>query len=180
MVSVKGIRNQYDASILLAVIYRREHRPNDALLLLKDLANRFPRNYLFRFEQVQMYSDLGDKTSALAVLAGIEDALHRGNPGYSALPLERVRYARGNLLFWYNDLDQSLDDLKQVTGHPGELDLTTATMAWLRLGQVYDLLRDRPNAVDAYRMAISSAPDSDIAKEASDYVDKPYRRKAKT
>jgi tetratricopeptide (TPR) repeat protein len=179
MVSTGGIRNQYDASILLAVIYRREHRPSEAIPLLNDLASRFPRNYLFRFEQVQMYSDLGDKTSALAVIAGIEDARRRGKPGYNSLALERVRYARGNLLFWYNDLDGSLDDLKLATQHPGGLDLSTATMAWLRMGQVYDLLRDRSNAIDAYRMAISTAPNSEIAKEASDYVDKPYKRNGK-
>ena len=179
MVSVNGIRNRYDASILLAVIYRREHRSNDAIPLLDDLATRFPRNHLFRFEQVQMYSDLGDEASALSVLAGIEDSLNQGKPGYAALPLERVRYARGNLLFWYNDLDRSLNDLTQVTRHPDELDASTATMAWLRLGQVYDLLRDHPKAINAYRMAISTAPDSEIAKEASDYVDKPYKRKPK-
>ncbi len=177
MVSVNGIRNRYDASILLAVIYRREHRSNDAIPLLDDLATRFPRNHLFRFEQVQMYSDLGDEASALSVLAGIEASLNQGKPGYAALPLERVRYARGNLLFWYNDLDRSLNDLTQVTRHPNELDASTATMAWLRLGQVYDLLRDHPKAINAYRMAISTAPDSEIAKEASDYVDKPYKRK---
>jgi len=177
MVSNSGVRNRYDASVLLAAIYRRERRPNDALPLLKNLATTFPRNYLFRFEQVQMYSDLGDKNSALQVLAEIEAALRKGEPGYGQLPLERVEYARGNLLFWYNDLDKSLQDLRKATRRSEELDLPTAAMAWLRIGQVSDLLGDREQAEDGYKTAISIAPDSEIAKEASNYIDKAYRRK---
>jgi tetratricopeptide (TPR) repeat protein len=143
------------------------------------LARTFPQNYLFPLEEVQMYSDLGDKASALEVLAEIENARRRGDPGYGQLPEERVQYARGNLLFWYNDLDQSLADLKQATRRPDELDLNTATMAWLRLGQVYDLLGDRQPAVEAYRKTVSTAPNSELAKEAADYIDKPYKRKTK-
>jgi tetratricopeptide (TPR) repeat protein len=177
LVAASGVRSRYDAAILLAVIYRRERRPADAIPLLKSLANTFPRNYLFRFEEVQMYSDLGDKASALRVLGGIEDALRRGQPGYTKLPLERVQYARGNLLFWYNDLPHSLENLRQATQRTDDLDLNTATMAWLRLGQVYDLMRDRQRALEAYHTAMSTAPGSDIAKEAANYVEKPYQRK---
>jgi tetratricopeptide (TPR) repeat protein len=179
LVATSGVRNRFDAAILLAVIYRRDRRPNDAIPLLKMLARTFPRNYLFPLEEVQMYSDLGDKASALEVLAEIENARRRGDPGYGQLPEERVQYARGNLLFWYNDLDQSLADLKQATRRPDELDLNTATMAWLRLGQVYDLLGDRQPAVEAYRKTVSTAPNSELAKEAADYIDKPYKRKTK-
>ncbi len=179
LVSTSGTRNRYDADILLAAIYRRERRPSAALPLLKMLAGTFPRNYLFRLEEVQMFSDLGDKASALEVLAEIENARRRGDPGYARLPQERVQYARGNLLFWYNDLGQSLADLKQATRRTDELDLSTATMAWLRLGQVYDLLGDRQPALEAYRKTVATAPNSEVAKEATDYIDKPYKRKLK-
>ncbi len=126
-----------------------------------------------------MYSDLGDKASALEVLRDIEAALRRREPGYARLPLERVQYARGNLLFWYGDLDQSLEDLKLATRHADELNLSTAVMAWLRLGQVYDLMGDHAHAAEAYRMTISTAPSSEPAKEAAGYLEKPYRRKKK-
>jgi predicted Zn-dependent protease len=169
--------NRFDAAIILAAIYRRDHRPKDAVPLLRMLANTFPRNYIFRLEQVQLYSDLGDKAAALAVLSDIESRLHQRQPGYALLPLERVRYARGNLLFWYGDLDRSLADLKEATRRPDELDLGTAVMAWLRLGQVYDLLGDRGEAHRAYQETITIAPNSDAAKEAAGYIEKPYTRK---
>ncbi len=179
LVVKSGTRNRYDAAILLAAIYRREHRPNDAIPLLNMLATTFPRNYLFRFEQVQMYSDLGNEAAALRVLAEIENALRQGKPGFAKLPLERVEYARGNLLFWYGDLGRSLSNLTNATRRPDQLDLATAAMAWLRLGQVYDLLHRYEQAGPAYRAAIATAPHSEIAAEAAGYLKKPYRRNAR-
>ncbi len=77
-----------------------------------------------------------------------------------------MEYARGNLLFWYGDLPHSLADLKQATQRSADLDLSTAVMAWLRLGQVYDLLGDHDRSHEAYRSAMATAPRSEPAKEA--------------
>jgi tetratricopeptide (TPR) repeat protein len=175
-VAKDGTLDRYDAAILLAAIYRREHRPKQAITLLSGLVNTFPRNYLLRFEQVQMYSDLGNKESALRVLAGIEHLRQTGAAGYANLPAERIQYAKGNLLFWYGDLDPALSDLKQVTQKADELDLSTAVMAWLRLGQVYDLKGDRTRAIQAYRETLKTAPRSAPALEAEGYISTPYRR----
>jgi tetratricopeptide (TPR) repeat protein len=176
-VSRRGVINRYDAEIILSAIYRRERCPQKAIPLLKDLAARFPRNYLLRFEQVKMYSDLGDKHSALQVLAGIDELRRTGAPGYSHLPDEKVKYLRANLLFWYGDLDPALADLRQVTHNSSDLDLGTVVMAWLRLGQVYDLKGNREQAVEAYRETMKTAPQSAAAMEAKSYISSPYRRK---
>ena len=169
--------NRYDAAVLLAAIYRRERRPQDAIPLLQTLASTFPRNHLFRFEQVQMYSDSGDKKAALRVLAQIEDLRRSGSPGYRDLLPEKIQYLKANLLFWYGDLDSALAGLKQVNRKASELDLNTAVMASLRLGQVYDLEGDHSDASNAYQETIKAAPDSDAANEAKRYISKPYRRK---
>ena len=66
LVAAKGNANRYDAKVLLAAIYRREKKSEQALPLLNELIERFPRNFLFRLETVQMYSDLGQKEPALA------------------------------------------------------------------------------------------------------------------
>jgi len=177
LVAKEGVRNRYDAQVLLAVIYRRERDPRKAIPLLKELAARFPRNHLFRLEQVQMYSDAGDKQSALAVLNEVESLRQAGAPGYANLNPEKIRYFRANLLFWYNDLPGALADLRQVTEKAGELDLNTAVLAWLRLGQVEDLQGHHRDAVNAYREAIRAAPKSEAAVEAKGYVESPYHRK---
>jgi tetratricopeptide (TPR) repeat protein len=179
LVALQGVLNRYDAKVLLAVLYRREHKPQQALPLLQELSHQFTHNYLFRLEQVQMYSDLGDKTSALAVLAEIERLRRAGASGYETLRAEKVQYVTGNLHFWYGDLDSALQNLKQATGHISELDSNTAIMAWLRLGQVYDLQGDHRQAITAYRASMKIAPDSDVAEEAKGYISNPYRKKLK-
>ncbi len=179
LVAKQGIRNRYDAQVLLAAIYRRERDPRKAIPLLKELAERFPRNYLFRLEQVQMYSDAGDKKTALAVLAEIENLRRNAAVGYANLNAEKLLYFRGNLLFWYNDLPGALADLRQVTEKAAALDLNTAVLAWLRLGQVEDLQGHHAEAMPAYREAIKAAPKSEAAAEAKGYLENPYRRKEK-
>ncbi len=42
LVYTHGVRARFDAAILLAAIYRRDHRPDDAIPLLKTLAVTFP------------------------------------------------------------------------------------------------------------------------------------------
>jgi tetratricopeptide (TPR) repeat protein len=177
MVAEHGTRNRYDAEILLAVLYRRERCPEKAIPLLEDLAARFPRNHLLRFEQVQMYSDLGDKQSALRVLAKLENLCRNQSAGYADLHPAKIQYLKGNLLFWYGDLDPALASLKLVTQKAGDLDLNTAVLAWLRLGQVYDLQGNHLEAIQAYRETVKTAPKSEAADEAKGYISNPYRRK---
>jgi epoxyqueuosine reductase len=179
LVAKQGAQNRYDAQVLLAAIYRRERDPRKAIPLLKELAARFPRNHLFRLEEVQMYSDAGDKQSALAVLNEIENMRKSGAPGYAHLNPEKIRYFRGNLLFWYNNLPEALADLSAVTQKASDLDLNTAVLAWLRLGQVEDLQGHHAEALSAYREAIKTAPKSEAATEAKGYMDTPYHRKDK-
>ncbi|HWF47855.1 MAG TPA: tetratricopeptide repeat protein, partial [Bryobacteraceae bacterium] len=171
-----GILSKYDAEILLAVIYRRERKLELAIPLLKEAAAQFPRNYLFRFEEVQMYSDLGDEPDALAVISELERLQRSGAPGYRDIPAAKIEYMKDNLLFWYNDFDPALNGLKQVTRNSEGLDLNTAVLAWLRLGQIYDLKGDREDAVGAYREAVRTAPQSQAAAEAKGYMAHPYKR----
>jgi tetratricopeptide (TPR) repeat protein len=176
LVAQKGNLNQYDAQVLLAAIYRREKRPKEALPLLTGLTSRFPRNYLFRLETVQMYSDSGDKANALAALDKIEQMKRAGSAGWPTLLLEKIFYYRGNLLFWYNDLDGAVDQLRKATAKAKDLDPHTALMAWLRLGQASDMKGRRDEALAAYRHAIEVAPQSDVAKESRQYLNSPYKR----
>ena len=175
-----GVMNRYDASILLAVIYRREHRPRQAIPLLKELAQRFPENYLLRFEQVEMYSDAGDKTAALNVLDAIDRLRQSGAPGYSGIKPAKLRYLTGNIQFWYADLATAEINLKKATQNADELDVSTATLAWLRLGQVNDLQGRHREACEAYSQVMKIAPNSPVATEAENYLSGPYHRKKAT
>jgi len=178
-VAAHGVMNKVDAEILLGAVYRRERRPKDAIPICLDLLRRFPRNFLVLFELCQMYADSGDKNAALAALDRIDQLKKSGAPGYKNLLPEKVNFARGNLLFWYNDLDAAIENLRKATGRARDLDPNTGVMSWLRLGQCYDLLGRREQARQAYQAAIAYAPDSDPAREAKRYLNSPYRRTAR-
>ena len=175
-VAAHGDQNRVDAEVLLCAIYRREREAKKAAPMLEGLIARFPRNYLFRFESAQMYADLGDGGRALAEVQQIEDLKKSDYPGYSRLPSEKIYYARGTIQFWYRDLDHALSNLQRVAARAQELDLNTGTFAWLRVGQIYDLKGQRPQAVEAYQRSLRLAPESDAAKLCRQYLASPYRR----
>jgi tetratricopeptide (TPR) repeat protein len=172
----KGKNNRVDAAILLATVYRRERKPAEAVPVLVDLIRQYPRNYLLRFELAQMYSDLGDKTQALAAIAEVEKLKRAESAGYEHLPMEKVLYFRATVQFWYGDLDDALKNFLSVTARADDLDLNTGATAWMRLGQTYDLKGQRALALAAYRKGIQYAPGSYRAKESEAYVRSPYHR----
>ena len=176
LVAEKGTNNKMDAQILLGVVYRRERRPQEALPLLAIMTARYPRNYLFRLEQSQMYADLGDKEKAVAILEDIDKLKRSGASGYDRIAWEKLAFIKGNLRFWYDDFDIAIEQLKQATAKSNELDLNTSVMAWLRLGQAYDMKGQHTLAKPAYEAAIRAAPQSDGAKEARKYVSSRYIR----
>lgn len=176
-VAREGKSNRADAEILLAAIYRRERHTPDAIPLLDDLVRHFPRNHLLRFELVQMYSDTGDKEKAAAEIARIWELQQSEAPGFASLKPERIDYVEGNFLFWYNDLKAATAHLTKATAKARDLDLNTAIMAWMRLGQTYDLQGLHSAATVAYRKAIALAPKSELGKESRGYIAKPYQRR---
>jgi tetratricopeptide (TPR) repeat protein len=175
-VSKKGNLNKVDAEVLLCALYRREDVSRKALPLLDDLQRRFPRNHLVLFEQAQMYSQLGDKTKAVAAIQKIVDMKKAGLAGFASVPWEKIYFQLGNIQFWYNDLDPALDNLKKVTASHNEVDLNTGVLAWMRLGQIYDMKHRRNEAIDAYKHAIAFAPEAEAAKESKGYISNPYHR----
>lgn len=171
-----GDRNRVDAEVFLCALYRREGKPREALPLLDDLLRRFPRNYLLRFEQSQMYSQIGDKKNAIGAIEKIAALKRRGAPGYAAVSQEKIWYHLGNIEFWYRNYEKALEHLGKVTSSEGELELHIGSLAWLRTGQSHDMLQQRSQAIAAYGKAAAFAPQADAAREARRYLSSPYRR----
>ncbi|HZT33630.1 MAG TPA: tetratricopeptide repeat protein [Bryobacteraceae bacterium] len=175
-VAQHGRINKVDAEIFLCALYRRERQPRLAIPLLDDLLRRFPRNYLLRFEEAQMYSAIGDKAHAIGAIERVAEMKREGVPGYEQIPWEKIYFQLGTVQFWYRDFDQALENMKKVTAAADRLDLNTGVTAWLRLGQIYDLTHRRDLAIQAYKKAIAYAPQADAARESQRYLSSPYRR----
>ena len=83
------------------------------------LIERYPRNYLLRFELAQMYASIGERRNALDTLGEIARLKRENAPGYARIPWEKIYYETGNLQFWFDDLDHALENLQKVTATPG-------------------------------------------------------------
>jgi hypothetical protein len=175
-VAEHGTLNRVDAEIFLCALYRRENQTKRAIPLVDDLIRRFPRNYLLRLELSQMYSMSGDKARALDAVAEVARLKLRHAPGYDRAPWPKIWFQEGTIEFWYNELDAALTNLRKVAAEGEELDLNTGVTTWLRIGQIYDLLGRRAEAVDAYHKAIAYAPQADGAQESRRYLSAAYRR----
>jgi hypothetical protein len=175
-VAAQGTLNRIDAEIFLAAIYRREHQPAKALPLVESLIGRFPRNYLLRFEQAGMYASLGDGKKAIGAVQQVAQLKTQGAAGYARVPWESIYYQLGTIQFWYNDLDAALANMQKVTAHAGEVDLNTGVLAWMRVGQIYDLTQRHGLAVEAYKKAMAYAPEAEAARESRRYIASPYHR----
>jgi hypothetical protein len=171
-----GHANRVDAAVLLSAILRREKRPSEAVPLLAGVSAQFPRNYLFQFELARMYADAGDKTNAIANLDHIEQLRAKGS--FKTLPAEKVSFDKGNIYFWYGDLDLALEQLRRaVTPKGTSWNADEAALACLRLGQTLDLQGNHKDAKSAYLEVVRLVPQSEISKEARDYISFHYKRK---
>ena len=106
----------------------------------------------------------------------VEQLKTKGATGYARVPWEAIYYQLGTIQFWYNNLDAALENMKKVTAHADEVDLNTGVLAWMRVGQIYDMKNRRNDAIDAYKHAIAFAPQAEAAKESRGYMSSPYRR----
>lgn len=180
-VAQKGKGNRVDAEIILCALYRREGEADRAIPLVRQLIEKFPRNYLMRFELAQMYAATGKRNDALQTLAEIAKLKQENAPGYGRIPQQKIEYETGNLEFWFDDLQEALRNLQKATATPGELkdlDLNTGVIALMRQGQIYDLEHHHDLAVREYRQAIQLAPEAEAARESEHYIHNPYKRGA--
>jgi tetratricopeptide (TPR) repeat protein len=130
-----------------------------------------------------MYAATGERKGAIDTLGEIAKRKRENVPGFGRIPWEKIYYETGNLQFWFNDLDNALDNLKRVTATPEqlkEIDLNTGVLALMRQGQIYDLQNRRTEAVRVYQQAVKFAPQAEAARESRNYIDSPYKRQSRT
>jgi tetratricopeptide (TPR) repeat protein len=175
-VAKNGRLNRVDAEVFLCALYRRENQAKLAVPLVQDLIQRYPRNYLLRLELGQMYSTSGDGVHGLQAVDEVARLKAAHTPGFDRLPWEKIYFQQGSIQFWYNDLDHSLENMKKVTSKADDVDLNTGVLAYLRMGQIYDMKHRRSEAIEAYKKAIAYAPQAEAAQESRKYLSTPYRR----
>jgi hypothetical protein len=141
-VAIWGWQNQTDAQILLAVLYRTEKKPQMSIFLLENLAERFPRNYLFRFALAQAYTEVGKEAKALGTRRTIESLRNARAPGYQGVCMEKIYLARGTVYLRFDEMDAALENVRIAARRRAD-DANTTAWGQTRLGEVYDLKGQR-------------------------------------
>jgi tetratricopeptide (TPR) repeat protein len=167
---------QPNALFTLILMYNREARYDDALRVIGELQQRFPRNRLLWLEDGRTALRAGRPASA-------KTALEEGMARLSRDPRPR---AFGEDARWRYTYGAALVALKNGVAADRELRAALAgtTRDWVRgnvhkeLGKLADLAGDRPRALDEYRLAdrlCRQDHDGDCSDEAKTLMKAGYR-----
>ncbi len=155
-----------DARTLLIVLYTRERRYADALAFARELAARYPRNYLFRLEAadalVAQAAQERKANHAAAVasaereaFATFEELLHDRNVrDTAARALDLIHFKYGEALLTAGQPERAAKEFLNTTtvtrAEPG-----LVTMAFLYAAHAYDVAGKRAEALSQYRAVLA-------------------------
>jgi hypothetical protein len=164
--------NSIDAKVVLSLFLRREHRFDEARVIMHDLAARYPRNYLFPLEEANLQRAGGHAQEAAA---GYRKVWQNGREGkYGALHYEMAAWGLGELLRSQKDYAGAVAAYELV-GEAPDLDPETLQKANLAAGEMYDLLQKRDLAMKKYQTVLAENGSTPPAEKARAHIREAYR-----
>ncbi|MDT7541400.1 MAG: hypothetical protein QOE33_1304 [Acidobacteriota bacterium] len=175
-----------DARVLLIPLYKREKRFADAAVVSRELATKYPRNYIFKLETadalVSQAASLRATDEAAATkieqeaFAAFESLLNeRGPRGSSVRQLDQIHFQYGEALYTAGQMERAAREFVAASNVP-TAESSLATMAHLRAAQSLDLAGRRADALTQYK-AVLARPDVYKAhEEAERGLKEPYRK----
>ncbi len=161
-----------DSKIALSLFLRREQRYPEALNLVGTLVSEFPRNFLFALENANLLNAAGKGPEAVAAYRKI---LADSNAGaFAESRMEMAHYGLAEALRGQRDYPGASAAYEAVLKFP-KLDPDLRERSILRAGQMYDLMKERDEAVQRYRQVIALDSASDHAGLARRYLKQPFR-----
>ena len=180
----KGARDQ--AKTLLIVLYTREKRYAEAAALARELAAKYPRNYLYRLEA-------GDALISEATVAGatdpanasqreafeiFESLLHdKALNGTAGRAMDLIHFKYAESLLKAGRPEEAAAQFLAATKVDGA-DQGLATMCHLYAAQALDAGHKREEALAQYRLVLLRPDVFEVHEEALKGLRKPYRIEA--
>jgi len=176
-----------DAKVLLIAIYKKEKRFPEALALSRELAEKYPRNYLFRLETadtliseevIECQANKTKEAEAMEneALSTFETMLHE-RPAAGAAPraLDLIHFRYGEALLLMGQAQRAATEFLAATT-VREADAGTVSRAHLRAAQSFDLAGKRNEALAEYRVVLSRPNIYDSYDQARRGQKEPYRK----
>ena len=164
--------NSIDAKVVLSLFLRRERRYDEAREFMRELAGRYPRNYLFPLEEANLLRSSGHAPEAAA---GYRRVWQSGQEGkYAGLHYEIASWGLGELLRSQKDYAGAASAYEMVGQVPGA-DPETLQKANLAAGEMYDLLQKRDLAMKKYQTVLAENAGTLPAEKARRHIREAYR-----
>ena len=164
--------NAVDAKVVLSLFLRREHRYDEARVIMEELETSFPKNYLFSLEVANLLRDSGRWDEAAASYRKVWQTGREGK--YGALHYELAAWGLGELLRSRKDYAGAAAAY-ELTNEVANPDPETLQKANLTAGEMYDLLRQRDLAVKKYQTVVAENGGTPLAEEARRFIREAYR-----
>jgi len=167
-----GVVTSVESRTILSLFLRHDARYPEALVVQRGLAEQFPHDYLFRLEVANLLKDEGHGLEAIAEYRKVLD--DAAKPGFFADPrLQMAWFGMADTQRGYNDVKAAAFGYTQAAQQPGCSD-------WLRkraelyAGEMYDLLHQREQAMNLYRLVLKPGGDQTQADAAKRYLGTPF------
>ena len=155
-----------DARTLLIVLYTRERRFGEAAKYARELAGKYPRNYLFRLEAADALVGQAAQerkanhaaavaTAEREAFATFEELLHdRGVRDTAARAMDLIHFKYGEALLTAGQADRAAKEFLATTTVP-KAEPGLVTMAYLYAAHAFDIAGKRNDALAQYRTVLS-------------------------
>ena len=170
-----GIVTPVESRTALSLFLRHDARYPEAIAVQQGLAEQYPHDYLFRLEVANLTKDAGDGPRAIALYRQIlADASH---PGYFFEPrLHMAYFGLADTLRGQNQISAAADNYLKAAAQPSCSDWLRRR-AQLNAGEMFDLLHNRPKAVEQYQLASAGGGDQSQVDAAHRYLKVPFAGK---
>lgn len=174
-----------DARVLLIALYKREGRFAEALAFAREMAEKYPRNYLFKLEVADALVSLAaaERAAKPDEAARLEreafttfDALIQQKPakGEPARPLDLIHFSYGQALAVAAQHERAAREYIAGAGVPGA-EAGLSTMSRLRAAQSLDLAGKRDEALAQYKEVLARPNVYDSHEEARRGLREPFK-----
>lgn len=171
-VAASSGENSVDAKVVLALFLRREHRYDEARVFMRDVASRYPRNYLFPLEEANLLRAAGHTSEAAAAYRRVWQSGHEGK--YGSLHYEISAWGLGEVLRSQKDYAAAAAAYEFVST-ASDPDPETLQKANLAAGEMYDLLQRRDLAMKKYETVVAENASTPPAQKAREHIKEAYR-----
>jgi tetratricopeptide (TPR) repeat protein len=177
-----------EAKTLLILLYTREKRFAEAAAYARELAAKYPRNYLYRLEAADalvLQAALERKASNATTTTAAENEAFEAFEGLlrdksvrdtAARALDLIHFKYGEALMASGLFERAAKEFLAAAGASGA-QVGLATMAHLQAAHALDLAGKRNDALTQYRAVLARPDVYDAHEQAQQGLRTPYRLK---